>query len=32
MRISGEEYLIEVRECNECVNNCTAGMREITDK
>ena len=28
MRISGEEYIIVGRECN----NCTAGMREVTDK
>jgi len=32
MRISGEEYIIVGRDCSECVNNCTAAMREITDK
>jgi hypothetical protein len=32
MRISGEEYIIVGRERNECVNNSTAAMREITDK
>jgi len=32
MRTSVGENVIVGRECNECVNNCTAGMREITDK
>jgi hypothetical protein len=32
MRNSGGELVIVGRDCNECVNNCTAGMREITDK
>jgi hypothetical protein len=32
MRTSGEEHVIVGKECNECVNNCMAGMREITDK
>ena len=32
MRTSGGEHVIVGRECNECVDNCTAGMREITDK
>ena len=28
----GGEHVIVGRDCNECVNNCTAGMRGITDK
>jgi hypothetical protein len=31
-RTSGGEHVIVGRDCNECVNKCTAGMREITDK
>ena len=32
MRTSGGEHVILGRDCNECVKNCAAGMREITDK
>ena len=32
MRTSGEERVIVGTECNEFVNNYTAGMREIPEK
>jgi len=32
MTISEAEYLIVGRDCNECVDNCTAVMRDVTDK
>jgi len=32
MITSEAEYIIVGRDCNECVDNCTAGMRYVTDK
>ena len=32
MTTSEAEYIIVGRDCNECVDNCTAVMRDVTDK